>query len=147
MNVLKQRSPPAQRSPQNAYNPTSPDISRPHQNQSNTTTSSTAAQINPAISLVTASTPLLMGGEHSAFRSLVPPSAAAFLAASVSLSQNKSYTTSSSPHSSDESDTEINVHDDESDVELSSDTGVKSQNAYGDNNSVTPLQLTTHDRQ
>lgn len=74
----------------------------------------TANQLNVTGS-VTASTPLLMGGEHSAFRSLVPSaSAAALLAASAQLGLTRSY--NHSPHPmSDESDEEINVHDDDSD--------------------------------
>ncbi|XP_055596842.1 paired box protein Pax-6-like isoform X1 [Uranotaenia lowii] len=94
-----------------------------------------------AASLVTASTPLLMGGEHSAFRSLVPTSAAALFAglsrsyaaaANTSCSSNQS----ASPIPS-ESDEEINVHEDDSDIEVSSRNG---------EGSTTPLQLTKHER-
>ncbi|XP_029721774.1 paired box protein Pax-6-like isoform X2 [Aedes albopictus] len=96
-----------------------------------------------AASLVTASTPLLMGGEHSAFRSLVPTSAAAlfaglsrsYAATAASCSSNPSV----SPVPSD-SDEEINVHDDESDIEVSSRNGAAGEG------STTPLQLTKHER-
>ncbi|XP_035788793.1 paired box pox-neuro protein-like isoform X3 [Anopheles albimanus] len=82
------------------------------------------AAAHQAASLVTASTPLLMGGEHSAFRSLVPTSAAA-LFAGLSRSYASARTgssgsnpdTSSSPVPSEDgidSDEEINVHDDDS---------------------------------
>lgn len=72
----------------------------------------TTNQLNAAS--VTASTPLLMGGEHSAFRSLVP-SASALLAASAQLGLTRPYNHSPHTMSGDESDEEINVHDDESD--------------------------------
>ncbi|XP_055624985.1 paired box protein Pax-6-like isoform X2 [Toxorhynchites rutilus septentrionalis] len=97
-----------------------------------------------AASLVTASTPLLMGGEHSAFRSLVPTSAAAlfaglsrsYAATAASCSSNPS----ASPVPSD-SDEEINVHDDDddTDIEVSSRNGESST-------TTTPLQLTKHER-
>ncbi|XP_031640682.1 paired box protein Pax-6-like isoform X2 [Contarinia nasturtii] len=134
MNMLKQRSSPTQRST-SSYTPTSPELQRrteayaqqtppsaqqqptskcssnnPHQGSHQHTTN----QLNVTGS-VTASAPLLMGGEHSAFRSLVPSaSAAALLAASAQLGLTRPY--NHSPHvMSDESDEEINVHDDESD--------------------------------
>lgn len=87
------------------------DSNNPHQGTHPLATN----QLNVAGS-VTASAPLLtMGGEHSAFRSLVPSaSAAALLAASAQLGLTRSY--NHSPHMmSDASDEEINVHDDESD--------------------------------
>uniref|UniRef100_A0A1B0CW72 Putative transcription factor prd n=1 Tax=Lutzomyia longipalpis TaxID=7200 RepID=A0A1B0CW72_LUTLO len=94
-----------------------------------------SAAVAAATSLVTASTPLLMGGEHSAFRSLVPSSAAALLAASASLGLRPSYNAALRPtDSSSSSDEEINVHDDDS-----------NGSAAGKSRS-TPLQLTTHDR-
>ncbi|XP_055310007.1 paired box protein Pax-6-like isoform X2 [Sitodiplosis mosellana] len=134
MNMLKQRSSPTQRST-SSYTPTSPDLQRGRpeayvqqppaasQQQPNSKCSSnnphqashhTANQLNVTGS-VTASAPLLMGGEHSAFRSLVPSaSTAALLAASAQLGLTRPY--NRSPHiMSDESDEEINVHDDESD--------------------------------
>uniref|UniRef100_A0A2M4DP44 Putative secreted protein n=1 Tax=Anopheles darlingi TaxID=43151 RepID=A0A2M4DP44_ANODA len=64
-----------------------------------------------------------MGGEHSAFRSLVPTSAAA-LFAGLSRSYASATTGSSNPDtispvpSEDDSDEEINVHDDDSNDEL-----------------------------
>lgn len=84
-----------------------------------------------------------MGGEHSAFRSLVPTSAAAlfaglsrsYAATAASCSSNPSI----SPVPSD-SDEEINVHDDESDIEVSSRNGAAGEG------STTPLQLTKHER-
>jgi hypothetical protein len=93
-----------------------------------------------------------MGGEHSAFRAL-NPSTAALLAASAQLGLARSYaalahnnnvasSTSTnqsppmSPHS--ESDEEINVHDDESDAEV---TNNNSHVTY-----KTPLELTKNDR-
>uniref|UniRef100_A0AAG5DIJ1 Eyegone n=1 Tax=Anopheles atroparvus TaxID=41427 RepID=A0AAG5DIJ1_ANOAO len=121
-----------------------------------------------AASLVTASTPLLMGGEHSAFRSLVPTSAAALFAG---LSRSYAATTASSnpdsvsPAPSDDSDEEINVHDDDSNDEFEP-TGShqrngdnrfsrrrrRSSSATGGSVSATsssgpgPLQLTKHER-
>ncbi|XP_058829422.1 paired box protein Pax-6-like isoform X1 [Topomyia yanbarensis] len=114
---------------------TSPAVGTSHQAQA----AAAAVAAAQAASLVTASTPLLMGGEHSAFRSLVPSSAAAlfagltrsYAATAASCSSNPSI----SPVPSD-SDEEINVHDDESDIEVSSRNGEGS----------TPLQLTKHER-
>lgn len=137
MNLLKQRSSPTQRNTPGNFTPTSPDHHR-QSHQSTTPATPTASVTSPtqqATSLATASAPLLMGGENSAFRSLVPSSAAAFLAASASLGL-RPYPNSPSPHPSDESDEEINVHDDESDSEITTPP----------KRSV-PLQLTTHDRQ
>ncbi|XP_038111390.1 paired box protein Pax-6 isoform X3 [Culex quinquefasciatus] len=104
-----------------------------------------------AASLVTASTPLLMGGEHSAFRSLVPTSAAALFAGlSRSYAAAAATTTSCSSNPSvspvpsgagGDSDEEINVHDDDDDG--GSDIEVSSRNGEG---SATPLQLTMHER-
>lgn len=99
-----------------------------------------------------------MGGEHSAFRAL-NPSTAALLAASAQLGLARSYAASlahnnnvasststnqsppMSPHPS-ESDEEINVHDDESEADVT--------NHISNNNSQVsykkPLELTKHDR-
>ncbi|XP_065089481.1 paired box protein Pax-6-like [Ochlerotatus camptorhynchus] len=98
-----------------------------------------------AASLVTASAPLLMGGEHSAFRSLVPTSAAASFFAGLSRSYAATTGTSCSSNPSaspvpSDSDEEINVHEDESDIEVSS------RNGDGGGPSTTPLQLTKHER-
>ncbi|XP_061514181.1 paired box protein 6 homolog isoform X1 [Anopheles gambiae] len=78
------------------------------------------AAAQAAQSLVTASTPLLMGGEHSAFRSLVPTSAAALFAGlsrSYAATTGSSNLDSASPPPSDDSDEEINVHEDDSNDE------------------------------
>ncbi|XP_058128259.1 paired box protein Pax-6-like [Anopheles ziemanni] len=122
-----------------------------------------------AASLVTASTPLLMGGEHSAFRSLVPTSAAA-LFAGLSRSYAAPSAASSNPDSvspapTDDSDEEINVHDDDSNDEYEPTGGNhrtngddrrrrrrRSSSATGGSVSATsssgpaPLQLTKHER-
>lgn len=139
MNLLKQRSSPTTRNTSGNFTPTSPEHHR-QSHQSTTPATQTASVTSPtqqATSLATASAPLLMGGENSAFRSLVPSSAAAFLAATASLGLTRGpYPNSPSPHPSDESDEEINVHDDESDSEMMT-TPKRS----------VPLQLTTHDRQ
>lgn len=136
MNLLKQRSSPTPRSTPGNFTPTSPDHHRqPH--QSTTPVTPTASVTTPnqqTTSLPTASAPLLMGGENSAFRSLVP--SAAFLAASATLGLTRPYPNSPSPHPSDESDEEINVHDDESESEH---VNIRKRSV--------PLQLTTHDRQ
>ncbi|XP_037036113.1 paired box protein Pax-6 isoform X1 [Bradysia coprophila] len=133
MNLLKQRSSPTTRNTSGNFTPTSPDHHR-QSHQSTTPATPTVSVTSPtqqATSLATASAPLLMGGENSAFRSLVP----SFLAASASLGLSRPYPNSPSPHPSDESDEEINVHDDESDSEIMT-TPKRS----------VPLQLTTHDR-
>lgn len=92
-----------------------------------------------------------MGGEHSAFRSLVPSSAAAFLAASASLGLTRGiggyqHSSSPSPHPSDMSDDdeEINVHEDESDCD---EQRPRVPAVHKSNSVSAPLQLTTHDRQ
>lgn len=138
-----------------------------------------AATPQAIVSSATASIPLLMGGEHSAFRAL-NPSTAALLAASAQLGLARSYAASLaehhnnhlnsnnnnsnrnnnvasststnqspavSPHPS-ESDEEINVHDDESDTELTNNSAsTKSNSHIGYNSSAkTPLELTKHDR-
>lgn len=92
-------------------------------------------QLNAAGS-VTASAPLLMGGEHSAFRSLVPSaSAAALLAASAQLGLTRSY--NHSPHMmSDESEEEINVHDDESDNDSNYNPRSKTSSSNNNNEMV-----------
>lgn len=75
-----------------------------------------------------------MGGEHSAFRSLVPSaSAAALLAASAQLGLTRPY--NHSPHvMSDESDEEINVHDDESDNDSNYNPRSKTTTTSSNNN-------------
>ncbi|XP_035901427.1 paired box protein Pax-6-like isoform X1 [Anopheles stephensi] len=123
------------------------------------------AAAQAAQSLVTASTPLLMGGEHSAFRSLVPTSAAALFAGlsrSYAATTGSSNLDSASPAPSDDSDEEINVHDDDSNDEAL-DTGrptngggsrhrrrrrSSSVTAFTDSSSGPsgPLQLTKHER-
>lgn len=80
-----------------------------------------------------------MGGEHSAFRSLVPSaSAAALLAASAQLGLTRPY--NHSPHMmSDESDEEINVHDDDSDNDSNYNprsSGNKTNNNSNNNNDI-----------
>lgn len=117
-----------------------------------------ATGASAATTLVTVSAPLLMGGEHSAFRSLVPSSAAALLAASAQFnSLARSYATTSissnpSPIPSD-SEEEINVHDDESETDIPNNNGDSSDvgNTAGIGTSIgslstVPLQLTKHDR-
>ncbi|XP_062562442.1 paired box protein Pax-6-like isoform X2 [Armigeres subalbatus] len=124
---------------------TSPVASHLAASQAHAQAAAAAVAAAQAASLVTASTPLLMGGEHSAFRSLVPTSAAAlfaglsrsYAATAASCSSNPS----ASPVPSD-SDEEINVHDDESDIEVSSRNGA----GDGSMTSTTPLQLTKHER-
>uniref|UniRef100_A0A182TA71 Homeobox domain-containing protein n=1 Tax=Anopheles maculatus TaxID=74869 RepID=A0A182TA71_9DIPT len=123
------------------------------------------AAAQAAQSLVTASTPLLMGGEHSAFRSLVPTSAAALFAGlsrSYAATTGSSNLDSASPAPSDDSDEEINVHDDDSNDETV-DAGrptngggsrhrrrrrSSSVTAFTDSSSGPsgPLQLTKHER-
>lgn len=77
-----------------------------------------------------------MGGEHSAFRSLVPSaSAAALLAASAQLGLARPY--NHSPHlMSDESDEEINVHDDESDNDSNYNPRSKTTSSNNNNEMV-----------
>jgi paired box protein 6 len=174
MNLLKRGASPSQRhtstsstsnqtafipgSPQNVpiQNQISPQQHNPHHQtppQSHQTTNATP----PTASSATASIPLLMGGEHSAFRAL-NPSTAALLAASAQLGLARSYAASlahnnnvasststnqsppMSPHPSD-SDEEINVHD-ESDAEVT--------NHSSNNNSHVaykkPLELIKNER-
>uniref|UniRef100_A0A182MEE3 Homeobox domain-containing protein n=1 Tax=Anopheles culicifacies TaxID=139723 RepID=A0A182MEE3_9DIPT len=127
------------------------------------------AAAQAAQSLVTASTPLLMGGEHSAFRSLVPTSAAALFAGlsrSYAATTGSSNLDSASPAPSDDSDEEINVHDDDSNDETALETAGSGRPTNGGgsrhrrrrrSSSVTaftdsssgpsgPLQLTKHER-
>ncbi|XP_053660535.1 paired box protein Pax-6-like [Anopheles marshallii] len=126
------------------------------------------AAAQAAQSLVTASTPLLMGGEHSAFRSLVPTSAAALFAGlsrSYAATTGSSNLDSASPAPSDDSDEEINVHDDDSNDEPHETGGTgrptngggsrhrrrrrsSSVTAFTDSSSGPsgPLQLTKHER-
>uniref|UniRef100_A0A182WF21 Homeobox domain-containing protein n=1 Tax=Anopheles minimus TaxID=112268 RepID=A0A182WF21_9DIPT len=126
------------------------------------------AAAQAAQSLVTASTPLLMGGEHSAFRSLVPTSAAALFAGlsrSYAATTGSSNLDSASPAPSDDSDEEINVHDDDSNDEALDTAGSarptnggssrhrrrrrsSSVTAFTDSSSGPsgPLQLTKHER-
>lgn len=175
MNLLKRGSSPGQRhtstsstsnqtafipgSPQNV--PTQNQISPQQSNPQHQTVTSNHQPNNatpPTASSATASIPLLMGGEHSAFRAL-NPSTAALLAASAQLGLARSYaaslahnnniasstSTNQSPPMSpqqSESDEEINVHDDESEADVA--------NHSSNNNShvayKTPLELTKHDR-
>ncbi|CRK86186.1 CLUMA_CG000184, isoform A [Clunio marinus] len=151
MNLLKRGSSPNQRhsntsstsnqtafipgSPQNIPNQISPQQHNPQNHQ---VTSQNLHQTNNStptiVSSATASIPLLMGGEHSAFRAL-NPSTAALLAASAQLGLARSYaaslaqsnnvasstSTNRSPSMSPNpslSDEEINVHDDESETEV-----------------------------
>lgn len=174
MNLLKRGQSPGQRhnntsttSNPTAFIPGSPQniqkrnqISPPppqHQSQQTAATNHQTNSATPPASSATASIPLLMGGEHSAFRAL-NPSTAALLAASAQLGLARSYaalahnnnvasstSTNQSPPMSpqpSESDEEINVHDDESDAEVT--------NHSSNNNShityKTPLELTKHDR-
>ncbi|KAJ6645949.1 Paired box protein Pax-6 [Pseudolycoriella hygida] len=144
MNLMKQRSTPPPRSTPGNFTPTSPDHHR-QSHQSTTPVTPTVSVTSPTpqiTSLATASAPLLMGGENSAFRSLVPSSAAAFLAASASLGLTRPYTFSPTP--SDASDKEINVHDDDSDPECASPPAKR--RAITPSKRHAPLQLTTHDR-
>lgn len=204
MNLLKRNSSPSQRhtntssasnpiaftpgSPQNVpsaanQSQISPQQQQHQQQQQSSQTATQNHQTNVTspqaiVSSATASIPLLMGGEHSAFRAL-NPSTAALLAASAQLglartyaaslaehhhhhlnnnnnnnsSNNRNNVASStstnqsppvSPHPS-ESDEEINVHDDESDTELTNNSSTKSNSHIG-YNSKTPLELTKHDR-
>lgn len=147
---------------QQQHSPQTPN----HQGSMNNNNNNSNTKSPPitAASLATASAPLLMGGEHSAFRSLVP-STAALLAASAQLGLARSYaaavaghnitnsSTSTPPMSPRDSDEEINVHDDESDVEITTNTsphlnhGIRTQMSNNSNaGSSTPLQLTKHDR-
>lgn len=188
MNLLKRGSPRhstnnTSTSNQIAFTPGSPSMpnataqnqisSQHHQQQHSPQTPNHQGSMNnntksppiTAASLATASAPLLMGGEHSAFRSLVP-STAALLAASAQLGLARSYaaaaaaaghnitnsSTSTPPMSPRDSDEEINVHDDESDVEITTNTsphlnhGIRTQLSHNSNSVSTPLQLTKHDR-
>lgn len=199
MNLLKRNSSPSQRhtntssasnqigftpgSPQNVPQaaPTATTQSQispqqPHHSAGTTQNHQSSVTTQQAIvSSATASIPLLMGGEHSAFRAL-NPSTAALLAASAQLGLARSYLAASehhhhlnnnnnnnnssinnnvasststnqsppmSPHLS-ESDEEINVHDDESDTELTNNSS--KNNSHIGYNSKTPLELTKHDR-
>ncbi|XP_055693877.1 paired box protein Pax-6 isoform X1 [Lutzomyia longipalpis] len=138
MNILKQQSSPTPQRATPSSNSSSnftPTAVPPAPAPASPAAAAVSAAVAAATSLVTASTPLLMGGEHSAFRSLVPSSAAALLAASASLGLRPSYNAALRPtDSSSSSDEEINVHDDDS-----------NGSAAGKSRS-TPLQLTTHDR-
>lgn len=167
MNLLKRGSPnPRSTQSTNSHGFTpgnQPNATANHQASSAQTNTSTTS---PAIaaSLGTASTPLLMGGEHSAFRSLVPPSTAALLAASAQLGLARSYaaavaassgrgasstSTNQSPPVSprpSESDEEINVHEDDSDLEITSNNPSRSHPHFPHSMAASPLQLTKHDR-
>lgn len=175
MNLLKRGSSPGHRhtstsstsnqtafipgSPQNVptQNQISPQQHNPH-HQTTTQNHQTNNTTPPNASSATASIPLLMGGEHSAFRAL-NPSTAALLAASAQLGLARSYAASlahnnnvasststnqsppMSPHPS-ESDEEINVHDDESEADVTNHTSNNNSHvAY-----KKPLELTKHDR-
>ncbi|XP_059620572.1 paired box protein Pax-6-like [Phlebotomus argentipes] len=140
MNILKQQSSPTPQRATPSNNSSSSNFTPTATPAREVATSPAAAAavsaaVVAATSLVTASTPLLMGGEHSAFRSLVPSSAAALLAASASLGLRPPYAglRAAAESSISSSDEEINVHDDDS-----NGSAAKSRS--------TPLQLTTHDR-
>ncbi|GAB0087913.1 paired box protein Pax-6 [Sergentomyia squamirostris] len=147
MNILKQQSSPTPQratpssnsSNNNNFTPTAPVVAR---EASPAAAAAVSAAVAAATSLVTASTPLLMGGEHSAFRTLVPSSAAALIAASASLGLRPPYGSVPPLRPTDicssSSDEEINVHDDDSNGSGGPAAASKSRS--------TPLQLTTHDR-
>lgn len=69
-------------------------------------------QTEPTPSSHTASVPLSMGGEHSAFRALVNPSSAAMFALAQQYAASMKNGQSASVASTQDSDEEINVHDD-----------------------------------
>jgi hypothetical protein len=104
-----------------------------------------------------------MGGENSAFRSLVPSLLSAqlarsYAAAAQSFVRNQgggsSTSTNQSPANSprpSDSEEEINVNDDDSDVEINSNSQAALPRLQQHHNSssnpvVSPLQLTKHDR-
>lgn len=178
MNLLKRNASPSRHGSSNsasnqiAFTPGSPRNVATSANQSQISPQSHRhvsqnhqknATAQPAIvSSATASIPLLMGGEHSAFRALNSSTTAALLAASAQLGLARSYAASLvnnnnsssnnnnnvasststnqsppvSPHQS-ESDEEINVHDAESDTETSNASKRNSRLDY-----KTPLELT-----
>lgn len=169
MNLLKRGSPNPRSSSQSTnshgFTPgNQPSATGNHQTSSAQTNTSTTTSPAIAASLGTVSTPLLMGGEHSAFRSLVPPSTAALLAASAQLGLARSYaaavaassnrgasstSTNQSPPVSprpSESDEEINVHEDDSDLEITSNNPPRSHPHFPHSMAASPLQLTKHDR-
>ncbi|KAG5677465.1 hypothetical protein PVAND_007223 [Polypedilum vanderplanki] len=216
MNLLKRNSSPTQRhtssssaSNQIAFTPGSPQNvstsatqsqmspqTQPHHQHStvgqnhpsnNNSNATTTPQAQAIVSSATASIPLLMGGEHSAFRAL-NPSTAALLAALAQLGLARSYAASlaaehhqlhhnnnnnsnsknvasststnqsprESPHPTSESDEEINVHDDESDIEPTNNSTTNNNShvtfsnsrssGSSSNNTKTPLELTKHER-
>lgn len=123
MNLLKRNSSPTQRhtntssaSNQIGFTPGSPQnvpqaapaattqsqISpqQPHHSTGTTQNHQSSATTQQIVSSATASIPLLMGGEHSAFRALNPlnPSTAALLAASAQLGLARSYLAASEHH-------------------------------------------------
>ncbi|XP_073836298.1 paired box protein Pax-6-like isoform X2 [Musca autumnalis] len=115
-----------------------------------------------AAAIATGSPTLSMGGEHSAFRSLVNgPSAAAFalglarqyaVAASLSAADNGKHLSATSEqiskpvsiNDSDSDDEEINVHDDSNDAEASFYSTVSGSDA--NQQPRVPIQLVKHER-
>ncbi|XP_061401777.1 paired box protein Pax-6-like [Musca vetustissima] len=115
-----------------------------------------------AAAIATGSPTLSMGGEHSAFRSLVnTPSAAAFalglarqyaVAASLSAADNGKHLSEASEqvskpvsiNDSDSDDEEINVHDDSNDAEASFYSSASGSDA--NQQPRVPIQLVKHER-
>ncbi|XP_058987603.1 paired box protein Pax-6 isoform X2 [Musca domestica] len=115
-----------------------------------------------AAAIATGSPTLSMGGEHSAFRSLVStPSAAAFalglarqyaVAASLSAADNGKHLSATSEQASkpvsindsDSDDEEINVHDDSNDAEASFYSSASGSEA--NQQPRVPMQLVKHER-
>ncbi|CAG9801509.1 unnamed protein product [Chironomus riparius] len=199
MNLLKRNSSPNQRhtntssaSNQIGFTPGSPQnvpqvtpaattqsqISPQQQHHSTGTTQNHQSSVTTQqaiVSSATASIPLLMGGEHSAFRAL-NPSTAALLAASAQLGLARSYLAASEHHhhlnnnnNNNNSSNNNNVasststnqsppmspHPSESDEEINvhddeSDTEITNNSSKNNShigyNSKTPLELTKHDR-
>ncbi|XP_055906646.1 paired box protein Pax-7-like isoform X1 [Eupeodes corollae] len=116
-----------------------------------------ASEKPPSQSSGTASAPLSMGGERSAFRSLVAgsPSAAAFAlglarqyAVAASLSQQQLQHHNHHQAEDSDSDEEINVHDDSDNDSLPPTAAAAAAATTGTTgqNHKAPLQLTKHDR-
>lgn len=175
MNLLKRGSSPGQRhtstsstsnqtgfipgSPQNVAtqsNQISPKQHNPH-HQTTIQNHQMSSETPPIASSATASIPLLMGGEHSAFRAL-NPSTAALLAASAQLGLARSYaaslahnnniasstSTNQSPPMSptpSESDEEINVHDNESESDVANHSSNNNSHSEFKRDGKTWLQL------
>ncbi|XP_055853728.1 paired box protein Pax-3-A-like isoform X1 [Episyrphus balteatus] len=132
-----------------SLSPKSPSTAAPLSPQ----TVAAASEKPPSQSSGTASAPLSMGGERSAFRSLVAgsPTAAAFAlglarqyAVAASLSQQQLQHHNHHQAEDSDSDEEINVHDDSDDDSLCA--AAATANAATGQNHKAPLQLTKHDR-